>query len=292
MPGEKGEELLQKLKAQGLNREEIENRLNAILDAEYAQPEERRDRELIDACVALQWFLMTGEPYQSNKEAVKKRLDDRIRERETGRRKKQRWRPRAALTAAACAAVLILVIPIAAQTLLSRREITGETIAGGEVYRLNGVEVDAGTLQQAVAEDDLEDISIVTNDYAALSQIPAVRKLHPQYIPKGWKISEYQYKCTEEAVYYYEKYQKAGEEKELTYRCIVYPNALVVNDNIQQNGMGDEAIVGAHSVYFTENYDMLAAMWSDELASYSLFAPLEKEEILKIIDSIEGEERL
>ena len=65
MATNKGAELLESLKTQGLSQQEMLNRLDAIIDAESARPEGKRDRELIQACIDLQWFLTTGEHYTS-----------------------------------------------------------------------------------------------------------------------------------------------------------------------------------------------------------------------------------
>ena len=67
MASNKGAELLESLKKQGLSQQEMLNRLDAIVDAESAQPEGKRDRELIQACIDLQWFLTTGENYTARR---------------------------------------------------------------------------------------------------------------------------------------------------------------------------------------------------------------------------------
>ena len=54
MATNKGAELLESLKTQGLSQREMLNRLDAIIDAESARPEGKRDRELIQACIDLQ----------------------------------------------------------------------------------------------------------------------------------------------------------------------------------------------------------------------------------------------
>ncbi len=47
MATNKGAELLESLKTQELSQQEMLNRLGAIVDAESARPEGKRDRELI-----------------------------------------------------------------------------------------------------------------------------------------------------------------------------------------------------------------------------------------------------
>ena len=81
MASNKGAELLESLKKQGLSQQEMLNRLDAIVDAESAQPEGKRDRELIQACIDLQWFLTTGEHYTSEKEVARLKLDSALHKR-------------------------------------------------------------------------------------------------------------------------------------------------------------------------------------------------------------------
>lgn len=286
---ERSKELLDRLKRQGLTAKEIEERLNAIIDAECSLPEGRQNQELVDACVDLQWFLATGEHYKSNREEAKKKLDNALREREARGKARRGRNPLAVVVCTLCFAALLMVLPATGQNVLHRRWIEGETVAGGEVYRLNGAEVDPGLMKEAIAEIKQEDISIVTSDYEMLSQIQTVHNVHPKYVPQGWKIDSYNYSCIENVVYYSEKYHKMGEKKELSYRCIIYPDVESVADGIEQNQNGDLSVIKNRKVYFTENYEMLAAAWSNGLTYYSIFAPFEHEEISKIIDSIEGD---
>ena len=82
MATNKGAELLESLKTQGLSQQEMLNRLDAIVDDESARPEGKRDRELIQACIDLQWFLTTGEHYTSEKEVARLKLDSALHNRE------------------------------------------------------------------------------------------------------------------------------------------------------------------------------------------------------------------
>lgn len=285
MSGKRSDELLLQLKEQGLIYEEIESKLNAIIDGEQSMPKGWENQDLIDACVDLQWFLATGEHYKSNRAKAKEKLDAALSKYEE--RKRERRKSLATVACTVCLAALLFVLPVNEWS-LHRVRINGETVGGGEIYRLNGEEVTPGLVKQAIAEIERKDISIVTSDYKVFSQSETVGRMHPQYVPQGWEIDSYNYSCIENVVYYSEKYHKAGEDKELSYQCIVYPDVESVVDDIQQNNSGDLSVIGNREVYYAENYDMSVAIWSDELTYYSIFAPLEYEEISKMINSIEG----
>lgn len=151
MASNKGAELLESLKKQGLSQQEKLNRLDAIVDAESAQPEGKRDRELIQACIDLQWFLTTGEHYTSEKEVARQKLDSALHKQ---RKTNGEW------TRASCQDVgggilpcrCGIMLPIAGQSAAEPQMVEGQTVDGGEVYRLNGNEVDPGMMKEAIAE--------------------------------------------------------------------------------------------------------------------------------------------
>lgn len=69
MATNKGAELLESLKRRDFHSRDAE-RLDAIMMLKR-RPEGKRDRELIQACIDLQWFLTTGEHYTSKKEVAR-----------------------------------------------------------------------------------------------------------------------------------------------------------------------------------------------------------------------------
>ena len=119
--------LLESLKTQGLSQQEMLNRLGAIVDAESARPEGKRDRELIQACIDLQWFLTTGEHYTSKKEVARLKLDSALHKREKQTANGHRHSAKV-LAAVFCLVAVVIVLPIAGQTLLSRKWIEGQTV--------------------------------------------------------------------------------------------------------------------------------------------------------------------
>ena len=182
MATNKGAELLESLKTQGLSQQEMLNRLDAIIDAESARPEGKRDRERSKACIDLKWFLKTGEHYTSEKEVARLKLDSALHKREK-QTANGHGHSAKVLAAVFCLAAVVIVLPIAGQTLLSRKWIEGQTVDGGEVYRLNGNEVDPGMMKEAIAENSDDDISITTSDREMIAQIPGLGESILNYIP-------------------------------------------------------------------------------------------------------------
>lgn len=289
MSKSQGSERLESLKKQGLSQMDMIQRLNAMIDAENSLPASEKDREFIQSCIDLQWFLMTGEQYDSNKQAARKRLNRFLRSRAKpdafGRR-----RVIAALSAAACTALLLIALPVAGQMLLQRGEIVGRSVHEGEIYRLDGAEADPKLLQEAMAEGDKRDMLIATSDYdLLLSMLPEIGGIHPSYVPEGWVGYLYRYEVTEGITFYKERYRAEGIEKEILFQRIVYDDYDSVSQQIEQDGEGFEKWIGEKKVYLTHNLDMMAASWTDGLTVYGLYGPIGQAEMERMILSI-GEE--
>ena len=285
MATNKGAELLESLKTQGLSQQEMLNRLDAIIDAESARPEGKRDRELIQACIDLQWFLTTGEHYTSEKEVARLKLDSALHKREK-QTANGHGHSAKVLAAVFCLVAVVIVLPIAGQTLLSRKWIEGQTVDGGEVYRLNGNEVDPGMMKEAIAENSDDDISIITSDREMIAQIPGVREIMLNYIPKGWKNGEYKYSRMDGTQFYAETYYSKQNQKDIRYRSVSFENMDSVSNEIQQDAAGIEKRINEVNVYFTNNNEVAVATWNIDLSNYTLFAPVLEEEMQKMIESI------
>ena len=286
MATNKGAELLESLKTQELSQQEMLNRLDAIVDAESARPEGKQDRELIQACIDLQWFLTTGEHYTSEKEVARLKLDSALHKREK-QTANGHGHSAKVLAAVFCLVAVVIVLPITGQTLLSRKWIEGQTVDGGEVYRLNGNEVDPGMMKEAIAENSDDDISIITSDREMIAQIPGVREIMLNYIPKGWKNGEYKYSKINGTQFYTEQYFSEGRKKTFLYQCVQYENIESVSDEIQQSSNGKVVKVGNIEVYVSKNIDVVVASWIVDLRSYTLFFP-DSEETDRIIESVVG----
>lgn len=285
MATNKGAELLESLKTQGLSQQKMLNRLDAIIDAESARPEGKRDRELIQACIDLQWFLTTGEHYTSKKEVARLKLDSALHKREKQTANGHRHSAKV-LAAVFCLAAVVIVLPIAGQTLLSRKWIEGQTVDGGEVYRLNGNEVDPGMMKEAIAENSDDDISIITSDREMIAQIPGVREIMLNYIPEGWENGEYKYSRMDGTQFYAETYYSKQNQKDIRYRYVSFENMDSVSNEIQQDAAGIEKRINEVNVYFTNNNEVAVATWNIDLSNYTLFAPVSEEEMQKMIESI------
>ena len=287
MASNKGAERLESLKKQGLSQQEMLNRLDAIVDAESAQPEGKRDRELIQACIDLQWFLTTGEHYTSEKEVARQKLDSALHEREKQTANGQ-GHPAKTLAAVFCLVVAAIMLPMAGQTLLSRKWIEGQTVDGGEVYQLNGQEVELAMLKKAIADRADEDIEIKTSDFSALSGLIEVQSIHPERLPSGWICEEYCYKRIDSVVYYVERYTR--EKDEIEYRCVVFPDADSVVGGLEQNETGRTILIGSKKVYLTENIDTLTATWNKNLENYTVHGKYTLDELKEFVESIKDEE--
>ena len=280
MATNKGAELLESLKTQGLSQREMLNRLDAIIDAESARPEGKRDRELIQACIDLQWFLTTGEHYTSKKEVARLKLDSALHKREK-QTANGHGHSAKVLAAVFCLVAVVIVLPIAGQTLLSRKWIEGQTVDGGEVYQLNGQAVELDMLKKAIADRIDEDIEIKTSDFSALSGLIEVRGIHPEHLPSGCVCEEYRYIRIDSIIYYAESYLK-GQER-IEYRCTIFPEADLVVGGMEQNEAGQEEKIGSTKVYIASNIEKKMANWNRNLLNFSIYGNYTFEELQQFI---------
>lgn len=285
MQNRKNSELFEYITQSGMTKAQIISRLNEMIDAESLKPEEQRDAEFISACLELQYFVTTGEEYQSSKEVAKKKLMQAIHVQKEDRNK-AKPRKLSIGVAAACVACLFLVLPIVGQTLLERRWIEGMTVEGGEVYRLNGNEIDPDLLKEVIAEDQNSDMAIQTDDYTVISLISGVKEMHPGYIPNNWFCIEYSYEVVDGTVFYKERYSNSDFSNDLVIKCISYADIESVNTDIEQDQDGYQINIGEINVYISTNIDMTVATWDDGLQSFSVYGPIKTDSVQKIIKSI------
>lgn len=159
---------------------------------------------------------------------------------------------------------------------------------GGEVYQLNGQEVELAMLKKAIADRADEDIEIKTSDFSALSGLIEVQSIHPERLPSGWICEEYCYKRIDSVVYYVERYIR--EKDEIEYRCVVFPDADSVVGGLEQNETGRTILIGSKKVYLTENIDTLTATWNKNLENYTVHGKYTLDELKEFVESIKDEE--
>ena len=152
---------------------------------------------------------------------------------------------------------------------------------GGEVYQLNGQEVELDMLKKAIADRTDEDIEIKTSDFSALSGLIEVQSIHPEHLPSGWVCEEYSYTRIDSIIYYAESY--LNEQKRIEYRCTIFPDADSVVGGMEQNGAGQEATIGSVKVYMTSNIEKQMANWNENLTSFSLYGDYTLNELKQFI---------
>lgn len=280
---------------QGLSKEEMLSRLDAIVAAEYELPKSCRNKEFIEACLDLQWFLMKGEHYRSRKEEASEKLayvlDKHTQSGEREHHRAQRILCRRIAVIASCV-ILLMVLPFAGQTFLSREWIEGESVRNGEIYRLNGEEVDPHLVEKAIADVDNEELILSTTDAAMIAKIPGVQDIQMHYVPEGWERSEYLYMNVDGMITYTESFLNTNNKKQnLTYMCMVFPDVESVENQVQQNETGDVFEVNGIVVYVSQNFEMLVAVWNEGLTNRTLYGPIDHTQMELMIASIGGNNR-
>lgn len=191
------------------------------------------------------------------------------------------------LAAVFCLVAVVIVLPIAGQTLLSRKWIEGQTVDGGEVYQLNGQAVELDMLKRRLPMEQTKILRSRQATLSALSGLIEVRGIHPEHLPSGWVCEEYSYKRIDSTTYYVERY--IHKKDEIEYRCIAFSDADSVVGGLEQNETGQTILIGSKKVYLTENIDTLTATWNKKLENYTVHGKYTLDELKELVESINDE---
>ena len=257
---------------------EINRRLDAIVNAELRKPEAEMDMGLFNACQTLLWDLNSPDPYVSKMEEEKARLKKAIERKERVRSLRDKS------LAAVGAAVMILGLTFVGDPLLTRQWLTGEQRGDEQQYIISGKERDPGLLGEANALQRNEEVEVTTESLEELIQVMGYKPALPEWLPQGWKVDSYYFYGSVMFDNVSVKYTK--EDNSLMYTLKSYHDSDFANVSIEQNKQGECVIQDGQEVYISMNLNRTVCTWSNDLTLYTLFGPLNREDLLKIISSI------
>ena len=266
-----------------LTKEIIERRLNAAIDAELRKTDSPADMELINACQDLLWEInMHGEPYHSNQQQSLAALREKLAKMERAKKRKRR------VLGIAMASFLLVVGSFAVDTALHRQWLEGEQAPDEQQYIISGQENNPGLLTESQAGNEPIPYpqSITTTSLEEVVSILGYTPLMPTWLPEGWTIESYYIRMGDTSVIRI-MCQNEQEEELLRLSIFVYPDMESALFAFEQERSGDEIICNGWNVYLAENYGSPVAIWQDKVTCYSITGPVSKEELLKIIRSIQ-----
>ena len=262
-----------------LTKEIIERRLNAAIDAELRKTDSPADMDLINACQDLLWEInMHGEPYHSNQQQSLAALREKLAKMERAKKRKRR------VLGIAMASFLLVVGSFAVDAAFHRQWLEGEQAPDEQQYIISGQENDPGLLTESQAGNEPISYpqSITTTSLSILGYTP----LMPTWLPEGWMIESYYIRMGDTSVIRI-IYQNEQEEELLRLSISAYPDMESATIAFEQEKAGNEIICNGWNVYLAENWGSPVAIWQDKVTCYSITGPISKEELLKIIQSIQ-----
>lgn len=276
---------------------EMERRLIETINRELHQTMRAADLGLIEACQSLLLELHTHKidtqkisiPVEPALEAKITANMAAVQARVAGRKRIRRIGKNALRIAIATAAVLALVF--ATEFLFLREWLGGTSTEDQQDYLVHGTVVDPGTVQSATAGEDVEFRECYSEDFAEVSSILTFEPPMPTWIPEGWTLLGYYAFAVDSQEQFAATYQKAGVQKFFTYEVrAIHDLGEDIKTYAEQNEHGIERrLENGQLVYLSMNLEIPTCIWSKDEKAFFLSAPFTEDEILQVINSIEGE---
>lgn len=280
-----------------LSTAEMERRLIETINWELHQTTRAADVGLIEACQSLLLELHMHEidtqkiniPEEIALKTKIKMNMAAVQTRVTGRKRIRRIGKNTLRIAIATAAVLALIF--ATEILFRREWLGGISTEDQQDYLVQGTVVDPGMVQSGTADEEVEFRECYSEDFAEASSILTFKPPMPTWMPEGWAPLGYFAFAYEAQEQFTATYQKTGTQKFMTYdvRAI---HDLVKDTKIfaEQNETGIERkLESGQLVYLSMNLEIPTCIWSKDEKTFLISGPLTEDEILQVINSIEGE---
>ena len=284
MDGKQSRELTQILNAieeGGFGKDELVQRLNALVDRELSQTDRPADMELTQACQDILYRLHhQGAVYMSNRTASLATARKKLR--------KQRFSIPSISPAARVAAVLLILF---GGGLLFDLFISGDYLFGmptpdEQQYIIAGTEVDGIVAQEVEAEQNAGMKILSTSSWEAAIDAYGSTPPIPEWLPEGWDPLDYYVVVSKRAARLNIQYKKSDEREYIKYSITRYIDAESAQKEFEQNSTGLKLQINGNSVYLTVNTGSCVAVWLVNNTCYSVTGPISENDISQIIESI------
>lgn len=284
MDGKQSRELTQILNAieeGGFGKDELVQRLNALVDRELSQTDRPADMELTQACQDILYRLHhQGAVYMSNRTASLAKTRKKLR--------KPRFSISSISPAARVAAVLLILF---GGGLLFDLFISGDYLFGmptpdEQQYIIAGTEVDGIVAQEVEAEQNAGMKILSTSSWEAAIDAYGSAPPIPEWLPEGWDPLDYYVVVSKRAARLNIQYKKSDEREYIKYSITRYIDAESAQKEFEQNSTGLKLQINGNSVYLTVNTGSCVAVWLVNNTCYSVTGPISENDISQIIESI------
>ncbi|MBQ6950723.1 MAG: hypothetical protein IJN44_04430 [Clostridia bacterium] len=274
------ETILKTILQENPSKEEIERRLQAVIDEELSGPlmDMSADMELVQKCQSLLWTLKTNGafPYPDHAQENKQKLLQKLQR--PASEKKQRLVYR--LAVAAAAAVLVLGLG-----LISLRRYCGNSTPDGQQYIIKGHEITTEMVARAIAKHGAEGQFITSSKEEAENylgfEIPVPSQLLGKYTCDQYYVHMLPFWAQSVSIY---------THNELSIRTTVY-YLTNVKDSVlvvEQNSDGDDYSINGEKIYISKNVDQTLLTWIEDNVVYCVSGNFDLEQGVEISKEIKG----
>lgn len=284
MDGKQSRELTQILNAieeGGFGKDELVQRLNALVDHELSQTERSADMELVQACQDILYRLHhQGETYVSNCAASLARTRKKLR--------KPQFSLSSITPAARFAAVLLILFGggLLFDLFISGDYLFGTPTPDEQQYIIAGTEVDSIVTQEVEAEQNMEIKILSTSSWVAAIDAYCSAPPIPEWLPEGWDPLDYYVVISKRADRFEVQYSKLGAEEYVKYSIENYHNVESAQMAFEQNQTGSKHTINGQSVYISINTGSCVAVWLTDSTCYSVTGPVSESDMCQIVESI------
>lgn len=274
-------QILNAIKEGGFGRDELVQRLHALIDRELTQNDRPADMELVDACQDILYRLHhQGEVYVSNRAASFA----------TARKKQHKFRFSLPSFSPASRAAVILMILLGGGLLfdlfISGDYLIGTPTPDEQQYIVEGTDIESILTTEGEAEQNQRTRTLTTADFAeaanALGSTPGI----PTWLPEGWGNCHYYVVVSNHASMFSAQYENEHSDEYIKLTVHIYGDVENAKAAFEQNETGDEHIIFDHKVYIASNIGSAVAIWLTENTCYTVTGPITYSEIRHVVESI------
>jgi len=267
-----------------LPHNEIERRLESLIEAEFEKVDEPADTELIEECQSL---LMQLHNFHPDEKLIPTFEESRGYQKALAKRK-SRHKHMLEMRIVATAAVFILILGGFG---IHRQWLSGVSSQDGQQYLVKGHEISTAMIESAIAEHE-QFAHCLTSDIEEAIDFLGFTPTIPSLLIGEWEPSTFDITFFPESIQLYISYTSKGfPEQMLMYAQTFFPDVANAFLSIEQNTNGKKILLQSIDVYLSQNNSYTIATWKDDLTVHWLSGSLEKDSIIQITQDLLGGHR-
>ena len=265
-----------------LTKEKLEKGVCTLIKMELEQNEHPANRELVSACESLMEKIHQTR-YTSNAQESRKTVMTRLEQRAKRKATMQH--------AGRIAAVLILAftIGITSDLLRNRQVLSGQSTVDEQQYIVTGKrEIDGVFIQDSLA--DMQGSILNSKELDEIVDVLGIEPEVPTWLPEGWLPKRYNASSSKYLSSLKLIYANDNSDYFLRYTLSIYATADDAAVAFEQNNSGFNKVINGMKIYLSINEESTVAVWLNENICYSLSGPIDADDMMQIIESLQERE--